>query len=898
LEFRILGPLEVVNDGRILPLGGSQERALLALLLLSANRVVSAEHLTEDLWGDRPPEGVTQALRVGISRLRKALREIGAEGALVTQAPGYLLRIDPEALDAARFEALVAGGRAQAGAGQHEEAGATFREALALWRGPVLADLADAPFARAEAARLEEARLAATEERVDADLSCGRHAELTAELDALTQSHPLRENLWAQRMLALYRSGRQAEALRAYQDLRLLLGEELGIEPSAPLRRLESAILRHEAELDWLQPTRVPSSGDGPEPSRPAPTPGGLVIILFTDLVGSTALVSQSGDEEAQRVLAAHHTLLTEAVAAHGGHEVKWLGDGLMVSFPSAADAVRCAIAMQQASRRPVRGQRLAIRIGLSAGEAFLEDTDYFGTPVIVARRLCERAEAGQILCTPVVRDLLTGRAGFSFVDLGKVALKGVLEPVGACEVHYDAAPSAWRETYERLRDADLAARLGPEDLEALAEASWWCGQLEECITAHERAHAAHAAAGHVPQAAFVALKLARDYEDKLDHSIASGWQRRAERLLEGEPESPEHGHLALVHARVGLEEGKFEVALAEAERAVDIGIRFGNRDLQAEGMMYQGKVLVAMGQVASGLALLDEANAAAVCGELGPMATANVYCTTISTCRDLADYRRAGEWTQMARRWCEQQAISGFPGICRVYHAEVMRLRGAWGEAEQEVRRACKELGRFVPRRAAAAFYQLGEIRLRIGDLGAAEEAFRQAHELCWNPEPGLSLLRLAQGDVIAAAASIRRVLSGQTYRLGRAMLLPAQVDIAIAAGDLQTAREATDELASIAEAYGSPALVASAHSARGALKLAEGEPGVAMDSLRRAVHMWQEVDAPYEVARARVLLAASLEAQGDDYAAEFERSAALRAFERVGALADANRTAQLLGV
>ena len=897
MEFGILGPLQVLRAGRSLTLGGGQERALLALLLLSANRVVSGERLAEDLWGDHPPEGAAQALRVGVSRLRKALREAGDDGVLVTQAPGYLLRIDPEALDAARFEALLAKGREQAAAGEQKEAAVTLGEALALWRGPVLADLADAPFARAEAARLEEARLAATEERVEADLACGRHAELTAELDALTRAHPLREHLWAQRMLALYRSGRQAEALRAYQDLRLLLGEELGIEPSAPLRHLEAAILRHEAELDWLPPAPVAVSPAGPEPAPPAPTPGGLVIILFTDVVGSTELVSHSGDEEAQRVLAAHHTLLTEAVAAHGGHEVKWLGDGLMVSFPSAADAVRCAIAIQQASRRPIRGQRLAIRIGLSAGEAFREATDYFGTPVIVARRLCERAEAGQILCTPVVPELLAGRAGFSFVDLGKVELKGVLEPVGACKVHYEAAPSSWRATYDHLREADLAGHLRPEDLEALAEASWWCGRLDDCITAHERAYATYMATGRVPQAALVALKLVREYEDKLDPSIASGWLRRTERLLAGEEESPEHGHLAVVHARASLEEGKLEVALAEARRAVDIGARFADRDVQAEGMMYEGRVLVAMGEVAPGLALLDEANAAAVCGELGPMATANVYCTTISTCRDLADYRRAGEWTEAARRWCEHQAITGFPGICRVYHAEVMQLRGAWGEAEQEVRRACEELERFVPKRAAAAFYQLGEIRLRIGDLVAAEEAFRQAHELCWNPEPGLSLLRLAQGDVNAATASIRRVLGGQTYKLGRAMLLPAQVDIALAAGDLQTAREASEELASIADAYGSPAILASAHCARGALKLAEGDPDAAMDSLRRAVQLWQEVDAPYEVARSRVLLAASLEAQGDHSAATFERRAALRAFERVGALADASRTAGLLG-
>jgi DNA-binding SARP family transcriptional activator len=894
MEFRILGPLEVVHDGRSLALGGSQERALLALLLLSANRVVSAERLAEDLWGEHPPEGATQALRVGVSRLRKALREAGADGVLVTQAPGYLIRVEPEALDAARFEARLARGREQAAAAKHEEAAATLKEALSFWRGPALADLPDAPFARGEAARLEETRLAGIEERVEADLACGRHGELTAELDALTRAHPLRERLWAQRMIALYRSGRQAEALRAYQELRRILGEELGIEPSAPLCRLESAILRHEAELDWLGPERAPVAAPGtPEPAPP--TPGGLVTILFTDLVTSTELVFRAGDEEAQQILRAHHALLSDAVDAHGGQEVKWLGDGLMVAFPSAADAVRCAIAMQQASRRPVKGSPLALRVGLTAGEALREPDDYFGTPVVVARRLCDRAEAGQILCSSVVRDLLAGQASFSFAEVGKVDLKGVHEPVAAFEVRYDTQPSAWREAYERLRSADQS-QLRPEDLEALAEASWWVGRLDDCITAHERAYRVYIAAGRVRQAASVALKLARDYEDKLDSSVASGWLHRTERLLEGEEESPEHGHLAVVHARVSLEKGELEVALAEARRAVNIGVRFGNRDLQAEGVMYQGKVLIAMGQVASGLALIDEANAAAVGGELGPMSTANVYCTTISVCRDLADYRRAGEWTDMAKRWCEQQAVTGFPGVCRVYRAEIMRLRGAWEEAEQEVRRACEELERFVPRRAAAAFYQLGEIRLRIGDLGGAEEAFRQAHELCWNPEPGLSLLRLAQGDAKGAAGSIRRVLGGQTYRLGRAMLLPAQVEIALAAGDLETAREATEELASIADAYTSPALLANAQCARGALGLAEGDPEAAMDSLRRAVQLWQEVDAPYEAARARLLLAASLEALGDDSAATFERRAALRAFERVGARPDAGRTAALL--
>jgi DNA-binding SARP family transcriptional activator len=436
MEFRILGPLEVVHAGRSVVLGGARERALLALLLLSANRVVSSERLAEDLWGGSPPEGAAQALRAAVFRLRKALRAAGADEVVLTRPPGYMVRVDPEALDAVRFEALAARARAQMEAGDHAGAAATLRQALALWRGPALADLPDAPMGRAEAARLEEARLAATEARLDADLACGCHKELVGELEALTRAHPLRERLWAQRLVALYRTGRQAEALRAYQELRHLLGEELGIEPSQALRRLEGAILRQEPGLDWqpLAPAAIPT--------EPAPSaPGGLVTILFTDLVGSTELVFRAGDDEAQRVLGAHRALLTEAVAAHGGHEVKWLGDGLMVAFSSAADAVRCAIAMQQTSRRPVKGNRLSVRVGLSAGEPLREPSDYMGAPVIVARRLCDRAEGGQILCTPVVRDLLAGRAGFSFADVGLVDLKGVPDPVLAFEVCYEAEP-------------------------------------------------------------------------------------------------------------------------------------------------------------------------------------------------------------------------------------------------------------------------------------------------------------------------------------------------------------------------------------------------------------------------------------------------------------------------
>ncbi len=239
--------------------------------MLHANRTVSAERLAEDLWSGDPPEGAIHSLRVYVSRLRQAL---GAAGqAVVTRPSAYELQVDPATVDALRFEELVARGRDEAKAGNQSGAAAALREALALWRGPALADVSDAPFARAQASRLEEARLCALEDRIDADLACGRHGEVTAELEALTGEHPFRERLWSQRMVALYRSGRQADALRVYQELRSTLQEQLGLEPSSAVQQVEGAVLRHDPELDWRPKGRAgPGAGGGVEPTAAAET--------------------------------------------------------------------------------------------------------------------------------------------------------------------------------------------------------------------------------------------------------------------------------------------------------------------------------------------------------------------------------------------------------------------------------------------------------------------------------------------------------------------------------------------------------------------------------------------------------------------------------------------------
>jgi len=254
VDFRILGPLEVAADGAVISLGPAKERALLGILLLRTNEVVSSDQLVEELWGDRPPPTAAKLVQLYVSHVRKALAQANGDVVLRTQAPGYALVLESEQLDATRFTALLARARALVESGQPGAATAAYAEALALWRGPVLADLTLEGDARVEAARLGEVRLAAFGERSDCELACGRHAQVIPELESLTARHPLHERFWAQLMLALYRSGRQSDALRAYQQARRALIDQVGLEPGAELQRLERAILTHDAALESGEP--------------------------------------------------------------------------------------------------------------------------------------------------------------------------------------------------------------------------------------------------------------------------------------------------------------------------------------------------------------------------------------------------------------------------------------------------------------------------------------------------------------------------------------------------------------------------------------------------------------------------------------------------------------------
>ncbi|MDQ3889191.1 MAG: LuxR family transcriptional regulator [Actinomycetota bacterium] len=463
------------------------------------------------------------------------------------------------------------------------------------------------------------------------------------------------------------------------------------------------------------------------------------------------------------------------------------------------------------------------------------------------------------------------------------------------------AARHAWRDAYDAYSGVDTR-ELPPDDLERFAEAAWWAGRLDEAITLRERAYAGFAARGEKVSAARLALDLSWDHGGRGAFAVSGGWFSNAERLLRDQPESAEHAKLLLARAINALFAGELADAIEDFDHAIELGERLGARDTQVLALTGKGRALVKTGRVEEGLALMDEATAAAVCGELQPFSTALVYCITISSCHDLGDYRRAAEWTEAANRWCDRLDVSGFPGACRIHRAEIMRLRGDLAGAERQAVAACEELQDFERSITASGWYEIGEIRRRRGDFAAAEDAYSTANELGRSPQPGLALLRLAQGKVDAAAASITRALGELEEPLTRLRHLPAQVEIAVAAGKLGTAREAVDELEEIVDAYKigdrrAPAFDATTHLASGQIKLAEGDADGASRCLRRARDEWQQVGAPYETAQARMLLGLAFRRQGDEDAATAELEAALAMFERLGAKLDAERAEELLG-
>jgi DNA-binding SARP family transcriptional activator len=741
MEIRILGPLEVSSEADSVDVPSRKEGLLLAALAVHANHVVSTDRLVEFLWRGEPPQTAGNTLQTYISHLRRILepRRAAREPSrlLVTRGPGYALLVEPDGIDASRFARGVERARAWLRT-DPEAAAAQLRTALSLWRGEPLADFTFEPFAQAEIVRLSEMRLAATEDRIEAELALGAHAPLCAELAQLVCDNPLRERLAGQLMVALYRSGRQAEALRAYANLRRILAEQLGIDPGPTLARLEQAVLQQRSELDWP-----------PEPSAPA-------------------------------------------------------------------------VSVRAPAPPPTTAHTLA-----AARAALLE--------------------------------------------------------------------FRWQQAFDLFCAVDRGGGLNGEDLDALAEAAFWLGRPREAHVARQRAHTALLAEGRHRKAAMVAIVLSVNYGARRRSSVAEGWLHRAQRLLADEPEGPEHGFLAWAGAMAAVAAGDLGGALRAARQAFDLGRRFGVPDLQALGLVHQGYILVRQGTVAEGLRLIDEGMTWALDGQLGPTSAAVVFCRTIDTCYALGDYRRGAEWMEAIADCFDRTGIRAFPGDCEVHSVAMLVGRGAWTAGEQRARQASAAMEPMDLTHVGLALAEIGEIQLRRGDLTGAEKAFARAVELGATAHPGMALVRLARGDARGAAATIAVILADQTEdSLARGRLLPAQVEVALADGDIATARYAAVELSAIATKYPGPALAAAAACAHGALALASDEAATAVDLLRRGIALWREAGSPYPAAQARLLLGEALQRSGDRKQALAEIDTARTTFEALGARLDYDRAIQ----
>ena len=452
----------------------------------------------------------------------------------------------------------------------------------------------------------------------------------------------------------------------------------------------------------------------------------------------------------------------------------------------------------------------------------------------------------------------------------------------------------AWGDAYTSLSLADQSKPLAAEDLKVLAAAAYLLGHVDECRQALQRASHAHLAAGDPRLAARCVFWVAFTLLLEGDLAPAGGWLARAKRLLDHEQqECPEHGLLLLPGAVQASAAGDYASAEAAAGRAAQIGARAGDADVLTLALHFQGRALVKEGRVREGLALLDEAMVAVVAGEVWPPVAGNIYCSMIDACQEISDVRRAHEWTTaLAAWWAKQPDMVTFTGQCLVHRAEIMQLHGAWQEALEETKRACERLAHAADKNTTgAALYRLAEVCRTQGDFAAAEDAYRGAAQWGRDPQPGLALLRLAEGKTKAAEAATRRVVTETADRLRRAKLLPAHIEIMLAVGDISSARDAARELIDIAGEYDTPALHAAAGQALGGVLLADGDARSALGVLRRAWQTWQELDVPYEAARARLLIGLGCRALGDEESAALELDAARRAFAELGAAPDLSR-------
>jgi DNA-binding CsgD family transcriptional regulator len=448
----------------------------------------------------------------------------------------------------------------------------------------------------------------------------------------------------------------------------------------------------------------------------------------------------------------------------------------------------------------------------------------------------------------------------------------------------------AWGDAFDALSAAHAKQPLDADDVERLAWAAVLSGRDEASLDAFERLHDLRLAGGDAARAARAALWLGLRLMSFGERARGGGWLARAQRLVDQmAPDSVERGYMLLPAVFRAGATGDHEAGHAAAVEAAKIGERHRDADLIALARSFEGRALMRQGRLVEGLPLLDEAMLAVTSDRLSPLVTGLIYCGAIAACQQSYALDRAREWTAALHGWCEAQPqMATFAGACLVHRSEIMQLGGEWPRALEEARRAATHLCRTKDVEAGNAFYQEGELHRLAGQLGEAEAAYTQASERARDPQPGLALLRMAQGRLDVAEAAMRRVLAATSDPLKRTRTLPAHVEIMLAGGNLEEARRASDELGVLAGQFGMGLLDAAAGYAKGAVALAAGDARGAIEPLRRAQETWLGADAPYLAARARLLVGKAFQALGDHDGALLELDGARKVFVQIGAVPD----------
>lgn len=640
------------------------------------------------------------------------------------------------------------------------------------------------------------------------------------------------------------------------------------------------------------------------------------MTFLFTDVEGSTRRWEEHR-EAMKDAMARHDSIVRAAIESNFGAIFTTAGDEFCSAFSSAHHALGAALEVQFSLQGEEWGDvsPFRVRMALHTGNADERDGDYFGPPLNRCARLLSLGHGGQVLVSATTAHLLDADLppDVGLDDLGTQKLKDLDRPEHVFQVAHPGLESSfpalrsdspvqdaaallaegrqafasqeWDLAHEMLSTAGDTIELDSEDLRSLGETAFWTGRISDALAIKEKAYGKLEREGKTQAAALTALDLAFLYKYQLSTTLSKAWLARTEELASDAVGTEAYGYLLRWKSVYAFEsEGEPEKAVELADDVIACGVELGDRSIRALGLMDKGRFLVAMGHVDEGMALVDESMVAAVSGELDPQATGRNYCNMLAVCDQVADYQRAAEWSDAAEAWCRQHSDSAYPGICRVFRAELKWLRGDWHAATDDLHRAIDELTGFTPI-IGAAFYQIGQVELRAGELERAGERFRSAHEHGYTPLPGMAALRLAEGNADAAEQLLLTAIVDNPQPLDRAKYLPVLIDAELELGNLGESRTFLTELEETAELCHSAAMRAEAADRRATLAMLEGHPREAIQALRTAIKEWTVLQMPYEAAQSRLRLGEALVGSGNVAAASMEIESASATLERLGA-------------